>query len=38
MMPSVAESFKKISRQSIKFVPLNGSPPMPERVKHSNIS
>lgn len=30
MMPSVAGSFRKTSRQSIKSVPLKGSPPMPE--------
>lgn len=35
MMPSVAGSFRKISRQSIKSVPLKGSPPMPEKVRVS---
>lgn len=33
MMPSVPGSFRKTSRQSIKSVPLKGSPPIPEKVK-----
>lgn len=33
MIPSVAGSFRKISRQSVKSVPLKGSPPIPGKVK-----
>ena len=32
IMDSVSSSFKKSSRQSIKFVPFIGSPPMPIQV------
>lgn len=33
MMPSVFESCRNTSRQSMKFVPLKGSPPIPN-TKH----
>ena len=36
-IPFVSGSCKKTSKQSIKLVPLNGSPPIPEKVEHFEI-
>lgn len=37
MMPSVFESCRNTSRQSMKFVPLKGSPPIPNtKHRHKN--
>jgi len=38
ILPSVSGSFKNTSKQSMKFVPLKGSPPIPEIRKAMDYS
>lgn len=36
-IPLVSGSFKKTSKQSMKLVPLNGSPPIPENIQGEEL-
>ena len=38
LKPFVSGSFKKVSKQSMKVVPLNGSPPIPEKIQRKSVT